>query len=176
MGYTLTIGNAVPRMPSKAEVEGDETRTPDWTVEGGRSDAAPSFPGEWGPNSSRSPSYTGWAFFCRDTELSSLFYGACNHARKEGIAERETSLLENHPGVALLRASDLAEVRHAIAMWQAKPWPTSVRIPGWEPNKDGFDGEKTDPRYDGNLARLLWLEFWIDWALKNCEHPAMGNT
>jgi len=28
---------------------------------------------------------------------------------------------------------------------------------------------------DATLARLTWLEFWIRWALDNCEHPAIYN-
>jgi hypothetical protein len=39
-----------------------------------------------------------------------------------------------------------------------------------------YDVREPDPRYDGNLARLRWLEWWVDWALKNCKLPAVGNT
>lgn len=161
MGYTLTIGNAVPRMPSQSEIDDDEDRTPGWDVNGGESEDAPSFPGDE-RGSARSPSYSGWAEFCRATGLSSLFFGAQGFARRENIAERDTCLIHQHPGVTLLRALDLVEVRHAVALWKAKPWPTEERIPGFDPEL--------------NLARLLWLEFWIEWALKNCEHPAIGNT
>lgn len=176
MGYNLTIGNAVPDMPTRAQVDGDETRTPRWTVRAVTAPDAPMFLGESEACSERSPSYSGWAQFCRDTGLSSLFYGATRHARSDGIAERETCLIQEHPGVALLRASDLDEVRAAIASWRARPWPTEERIAGWDPTLEPFSEAKPDPRYDGHLARLLWLEFWIEWALRNCEHPALENT
>jgi hypothetical protein len=148
MGYTIKIGNAVPVMP-----QGEDR----WAVVGGESPDAPSFPGEEA-SSTRSPSYTQWANFCRDVNLVSL------------LGERG-ALMASHPGVALLRPSDLAAVRAALLAWRERPWPTAERIAGF----NDYDVEP-DPRYDGNLARLLWLEFWIDWALRNCEYPALGNT
>ena len=32
------------------------------------------------------------------------------------------------------------------------------------------------PRYDYHLARLIWLEYWMQWAVKNCDTPAIWNT
>lgn len=30
-------------------------------------------------------------------------------------------------------------------------------------------------KYDPYLARLIWLEWWMTWALDNCETPAIEN-
>lgn len=161
MGYTLKVGNAVPVM----EYNCNEYRKYLWTVESGTCVDAPTFPGDWSTGSIRSPSYSAWADFCRNVGLSHLLGD-------------KSILLPEHPGVARIIPSDLEEVRDAIAEWKAKKWPTSERIPGWDPktmSKPWLPAEELDPRYDGNLARLLWLEFWFDWAIKNCERPAFGN-
>ena len=26
-----------------------------------------------------------------------------------------------------------------------------------------------------HMARLIWLDWWVQWALKNCERPAIYN-
>ena len=39
----------------------------------------------------------------------------------------------------------------------------------WVPSPDAG---KRDPI----LARLLWLDFWMGWALANCETPAVENS
>jgi hypothetical protein len=30
--------------------------------------------------------------------------------------------------------------------------------------------------YDADLARLIWLEYWIDWAIHRCETPAIEKN
>jgi len=32
-----------------------------------------------------------------------------------------------------------------------------------------------DPKFDDVLARLIWLEFWIEWSLNNCKNPGIFN-
>lgn len=29
---------------------------------------------------------------------------------------------------------------------------------------------------EGNIGRMEWLKFWIDWALANCKNPAFCNS
>jgi hypothetical protein len=171
MGYTITIGNAVPRVPTNL----DEDIEPDWTVEGATHPEAPSFPGDGmtGKGSDRSPSYGGWAEFLDAAGLRDLFFGARGDG---GNWTRDVSLMRKHPGVALLRPSDLLEIRHARIQWEAKPWPAEERIAGWDPDLKWSDTREPDPKYDGVLARLIWLEWWVEWALANCKLPAVGNT
>ena len=171
MGYTINIGSAEPEWPANL----DEDVEPGWTVEGLAREDAPTFPGDemTGNSSSRSPSYSTWANFCRETGLYDLFFGA----RYDGSTEptRDVCLMRKHPGVAALRPADLLEIRHARIRWEAKPWPTTERIAGWDPTKAWNDNSEPDPRYDGNLARLLWLEWWVTYALENLKRPAVGN-
>jgi hypothetical protein len=172
MGYSLTIGNAEPSIPSDL----DEDNEPGWHVKTLRLDEAPCFPGDdmTARTSDRSPSYSGWANFVDEVGLRDLFYGA-NASNNGGKYTRDTCLIRRHPGVAILRPADLLEIRQARERWEAKQWPTEERIAGWDPNAK-WDSEETDPRYDGNLARLRWLEWWVAWALDNCPVPALENT
>lgn len=171
MGYTIKIGNAEPELPTE-----DYDNTPGWKVDGTSHPEAPVFPGDGmtGNGSDRHPSYSQWADFCREVGLYDLFFG-CASWNKERSA-RETCLMGHHPGVAILRPADLLEIRQARERWEAKPWPTAERIAGWDPTLHMFDQREPDPRYDGNLARLRWLEWWVTWALANCKVPALGNT
>lgn len=174
MGYSLTIGNAVPRVPKGEEL--DEDNTPGWTVNGAAHPEAPTFPGDGmtGNGSGRSPSYSQWSNFVDEVGLRDLFFGA-DARHNGGKHTRDVCLMRDHPGVALLRELDLLEIRQARERWQAKRWPTEERIPGWDPDHRWDSSGEPDPRYDGNLARLLWLEWWVAWALKRCELPAFGN-
>lgn len=138
---------------------------------------APLFPGDSLTKRSnwRSPSYSNWERFAKDRGLYDLFYGARPDDR--GAVRRERSLMTTHPGIERIEPSDLAEVSIALERYRAQPWPTAERIAGWDPKYDWrfphlYAG---DPRYDGDLARLEWLEWWMGWALHNCERPSFAN-
>lgn len=169
MGYHLTIGNA------ELEFDAAELRCAP-TVVGFADIEAPVFPNDemTGDTSERSPSYTAWHHFAALTGLTTLFFGGTGWDDERGRYKdcpegyhREEGLIAQHPGVAVLCDGDLQEVRRALAEWKAKHPDT---VPGFG-NWDGGDSH-----YDYTLARLIWLEFWIAWALKNCERPAFGNT
>lgn len=70
--------------------------------------------------------------------------------------------VEEHPGWRRLTASDLSLVKEAVEHLRTR------LLPGEEP---GFDMTDTQ----AHLARALWLEFWIEWALNNCKEPAVCN-
>lgn len=53
----------------------------------------------------------------------------------------------------------LTLVKQAISRWKSGH-------PGTTP---GFASYQ-----DPQLARLLWLEWWMDWALKHCVQPAFA--
>jgi len=153
MGYTFTIGNASPNF--------DKSCFPElyacWKVEGAESPDAPLFPNDemTGQTSMRSPSYSVWDDFCRMTGIYSLFFDERGH------------LHAGHPGAIGLTAEFSAAVSTALCNWQAK-----ATLPA------GFEGYDYNgpPRYDPILARLIWLDFWVKWAISNCETPAIGNT
>jgi len=163
MGYHLTIGEA------RIERDDDYIRI---AAEDATDDAAPDHCPYTKKGNGRSPSYTAWHDFCKEAGIEKLFYGDgwSREERRYIPSEdfyRETILLGEHPGAAVIIPQDLEYVRDARIRREAT---NGGREPGfWE--DDGRDNGK-----DHVLARLLWLEFWIDWALKNCENPIIENT
>ena len=169
MGYSLTIGEAEMRVPSAEEVR-ERWCSPHIRViaKGAVSDDAPTFPGDelTSNSSSRSPSYSGWHDFCRETGLTELFYS------------EESGLLREHPGCVVLTSDHLTEI--AAALDRYRTMHPGAR-PGWREHIDGGDWlrgpfKPETEGLDGNLARLIWLEWWTRWALANCKVPALWNT
>jgi hypothetical protein len=69
----------------------------------------------------------------------------------------------------------IIKIQKARAKW-AKTHPDS--IPGFVSDgfiKDEYREEIDEERADPILARLIWLDYWMSWALENCEHPAIYN-
>jgi hypothetical protein len=161
MGYTFKIGNAVPEFSKD-----DGYLRAEWVVEPTALDDAPTFPNDsmTGNGNDRSPSYSVWADFCRDTGILDVFYDERGH------------LHAGHPGCVMLKRSDLERVREARVAWEK----TATLPPGFEgwPVYDDATKTSTTPdegKYDPYLARLIWLEWWMAWALDNCETPAIEN-
>lgn len=165
MSYSILIGNA--EIESSWDVE--DGCFAQWAVSGHSEPDAPNFPfdGMTENSNGRHPGYSQWADFCRATGLHELFYGATG------------GILNRHPGCVPLTAGMLETVRSALAQWKARH-PDA--IPGWnyDPEYMSFKGSRhVDDGVrgrDGNLARLLWLEWWMQWALTNCERPAISNS
>lgn len=169
MGYSLTIGEAEMRVPSAEEVR-KRWCSPHIRViaKEAVSADAPTFPGDGltSNSSSRSPSYSGWHDFCRETGLTELFYS------------EESGLLREHPGCVVLTSDHLTEI--ATALDRYRTMRPGAR-PGWREPIDGGDWYRGPFKpetegLDGNLARLIWLEWWTRWALANCKVPALWNT
>ncbi len=162
MGYNIKIGNA------KIDTSNDdgwlEAR---WYVEYITHKGAPVFQNDTmtGNGNTRHPSYTTWSIFADEVGLKDLFYGP------EG-------LLYNHPGCIVLTKEHHAQVASALEIWKKK----STKPPGFAgfSNFNSSTGEWCAPpdegRYDHQLARLIWLEWWMRWALENCEIPAFENS
>lgn len=98
----------------------------------------------------RHPGYSQFSEFTKMTGLHDLFFG-------------ESGLIGSHPGCSLIQKKDLDQIRAAREMWE-RAHPDSV--PGWCKYKND----------DSILARLIWYEWWFDYALKNCKVPAIYNT
>lgn len=167
MGYNISIGNATLNYQ-----KGDEHMS--IRVESASHPDAPDHCPYTGKGNMRSPSYTGWSEFCKEGGINELFYGQGWSREERRYTEcsddfhRETPLLAKHPGAFPLLPADLDYVREARI--------NRERTNGGKP--PGFwDGDgSVDNGNDHVLARLLWLEFWIQWALDNCEYPAMANS
>lgn len=154
MGYTFTVGNAIP----KCHKDDFPYLAAGWEVEGARNDDAPVFPGDemTGNSNSRSPSYTVWSDFARATGLYQFFYDERGH------------LHAGHPGCRGLTPEDAGIVSAALAKYQAQ-----ATLP------PGFESDwlyKGPANFDYHLARLIWLDWWVRWAVANCETPAIENT
>ena len=154
MGYTFTIGNASPSHNKEYFPE----LYASWEVAPAKSDDAPIFPGDemTGNGNSRSPSYSVWFDFCCVTGIRGIFYD--NHDR----------LHASHPGCIGITKEAADFVTSALAEYKSK----ATLPPGFE---DDFM-HKGPANYDYHLARLMWLEYWMQWAVKNCETPAIQNT
>lgn len=160
MSYTFTIGNAKPFFD-------EEELYADYTVDIIEHPNAPSFPNDemTGQTNSRSPSYYAWYSFCEIAGILPLFYN-----------DRE-SLKAGHPGIQKIGQDDLDLVRLSLK----KRLNTSTRPPGfsgppvYDKISKSFVYEDED-KYDAILARLIWLEWWMTYALTECKIPAIRNT
>ena len=168
MSYSIYIGEAVIGEIDPDELkdgynhlrlEVEEVSLPD----------APSFPGDvmTGNSNGRHPAYAGWDRFCKATGLHKLFFDSKN------------GLMREHPGCFVLTEKDAEDVKKAREKWQ-REHPKSKS--GWclcgETEACGHPLRGERPKHvdlDGDLARLLWLEWWMKWALKNCKIPAIHN-
>jgi len=110
----------------------------------------PEFEGDemTGRTNGRHPGYSQWGDFCKTVGLTNLFY------------QEEKGLMSQHPGTVLLTDSHHKKIKHALTKWRKSNPDTN---PGWGKGQDQM------------LARLIWLEWWVKWALDNCKMPAMYN-
>ena len=162
MGYNLEIGNAKP-FHSK---EHDELCA-GWEIEIVENDDAPVAINDINEKKNiRWPSYTAWNEFSRACGLHDLFFNKPN------------GLFHQHPGCVLLKQHHHTKILSALQKWRL----TSTQPAGFN-DDDIFDHEtkKWIPppnaiQYDYTLARLHWLEYWVKWALENCETPAFSNS
>lgn len=160
MSYDIYIGNAELETPDPDEDGG--VLTARMIVRHHEEPDAPTFPGDETTKNgnSRHPGYLQWDNFCGTAGLRALFF------------DEATGLMREHPGTVALGPEHLATVRSARERWERRH-PGAV--PGWDwPGypagaDDGVRGR------DGVLARLLWLEWWMDYALRTCERPAIHN-
>lgn len=154
MGYTIRIGQAVV-----APDDGGEALTVE--VQKERHPEAPVFPGDemTGNSNARRPSYAGWADFCGETGLRELFFN------------EERGLMREHPGCFRITAKHLEAVQHALAAWRAR-YPMAVPRFAEIPSNETVAWSTIE----AHLARLIWLEWWMRYALKTHSLPAIYNS
>jgi hypothetical protein len=157
MGYSIYIGNAVVETDEE-ELEAwydvehiEQEDAPYWPNQGEQEDA-PYWPNQGdisGKTNGRHPSYSVMSEWAKETGLSELFF------------EKYDGLLTKHPGCSRITPEIHQKVKKARELWE-QVYPNSKA--GWCGGKDPI------------LARLLWFEWWIKWALENCERPAISNS
>lgn len=169
MGYTLIIGEA------RIDYCKADNRL-GLSVERASSPHAPMHDRFVGDENARSPSYIVWDEFCRDAGIQELFYGMGWDAAAQRYRDcrseyhRSVPLLATHPGCQPICAEDLSVVIEARI---ERERTNGGKPPGFF--DDDGNGNLIDNGTDQTLARLLWLEFWFDWALRYCNIPAIEN-
>jgi len=110
---------------------------------------APRFDGDemTGQSNARHPSYSDWGDFVNEAGLRSLFF------------DPRVGLMRSHPGCYRLTRRHHAEVGRARSEWE-RAHPHAY--PGFGHGQDDV------------LARLIWLDFWIGWALAH-RSPSICN-
>lgn len=164
MGYIITIGEAYINDDRDGHVRilAHVETNPN----------APSHCPYTGIGNQRSPSYGQWSEFCRDAGIETLFYGKGWSQIERGYLpcpddfHRETPLFADHPGASRILPEDLEYIRQARIK---REHSNGGRKPGFISTPDD------DQTVDSTLARLLWLEFWMNWALLNCKIPIIEN-
>jgi len=159
MSYDIYIGEAV--LESSADKEEFFCR---WAVKGHSEKQAPSFKGDelTGKGNSRHPGYIQWGDFCRRNNLYEFFF------------DEDDGLMREHPGCFPLKQEHLEVLEAALKELEKK----DSRPAGLDERyiKDYIaqipEGEETHS-YD--KVRLIWLVYWVNWALENCKHPAIAN-
>jgi hypothetical protein len=170
MGYNLTIGELKVRYD-----QDNDCPEISLTAKGFCHDEAPAFGEISDYTSSRYPSYSAWSDFSMSVGLASLFYGKDNNGRGELI--RDDALLVNHPGCVPLTEQHRKEVNEALANFK-KVYPNAIATygrPAPEGKSAAFWDDKENPVENGWLCRLVWLHYWVNWALDNCSQPVFEN-
>lgn len=159
MSYDIYIGEAAVFEP---DAEDREEITSLWVVVRKRAHPeAPRFDNDPCTNNEnhRHPAYGAWSEWCRDVGLHRLFF------------DKDDGLMRSHPGCVALRKRHHTEIIAALHRWQKKQ-PGAVA--GFYPFD--WNDDKVDGSVDPMLARLIWLEWWVRWALANCTNPAIYNS
>lgn len=159
MGFDFKIGNAVPVYP------GEEADNFGWTVASATHPDAPAIDHDapWSVRGNhRSPSYTVWHDFSRTVGLEHLFN------KIDGSAPE---LIPAYPGVAPLTRAHADEIDAALNAFRVAH-PNAV--PRFSAALMGNGDDISE--HDAHLARLVWLAWWVRWAVENCEHPAIEAT
>ena len=162
MSYNIIIGNAEPDFGSDCgELYAQ------WIVKERENEDAPKFPNDelTGKSNGRYPGYSQWSGFCKICGLHDLFF------------DKWEGLMVPHPGCKIINRDHYQQVVDALEKWKI----TSTLPPGFgkDPvfNDQSQDWEYPDSdKYDPILARLIWLEYWMKWALENCKIPAIYNS
>ena len=154
MGYSFYIGNAIPVFPSEGnentfswEVERVEhPDAPEWKHD--RKSLADALADASKKTNGRHPQITQMKHFCKQANIEGLFF------------DGDGCLVPRRSCVTRLTKSHCHKITFARQKWEEEH-PDSV--PGWYDNEDPI------------LARLIWYEFWMKWALGNCGLPAVEN-
>lgn len=105
------------------------------------------------------PSYTVWSNFCNQVGIAHVFWNYRYEGDTKIYLNRNdypcSPLLDDHPGCAALTEWHLEEFKKA---------------------RERYVPRSEEEERDYVKARLDWLVFWTEWALKNCKYPSFANS
>jgi hypothetical protein len=171
MGYTIIIGEAC------FKGEKDEAYLRVWAKPEAHKDA-PVFPNDpmTRNGNTRSPSYTGWSNFCRETGLYGMFFGVDGrrdpYMRGDDNCHREVPIMADHPGYAAINAADALAVKQALERHVLKHGELTPGFRNWMEKDEDAPANANEC---ATRARLIWLNYWTDWAVRTCTHPIVAN-
>lgn len=124
-----------------------------------------------GKGNYRYPGYSSFANWCDELNIRSVFYEEGGTDYYSGKVR--WNMKGGHPGATPLTQSIYDTIKSTLDKYRLDH-PNSV-LPTAENTKDlkPFDD---DPEHDYTLARLVWFEFWMKWALENCKQPVISNS
>ena len=178
MGYTIQIG--------EAEIErSDEYVTIGAKLE--KHDDAPAHGDPTDYENQRWPSYSAWADAMRTLGLSDVMFE--KRRAKDGCDENWSDeppcgpLMVDHPGAAGITRQHVEEVERRLREYRRKHPTHRAEYPppreGAKPilgNMYRNEDYVKDPEFDSALCRGEWLEYWLRWAIDNCENPVFVNS
>jgi len=163
MGYTVAIGDLKHHEP-----EYDEDRHEFLYTTGAVYTTHVDAPNEayLGRCNTRSPTYSVWSEVCNDLGLKGLLNNSPTSSK--GFNAKEVIMIDE----------EFVKEFTILAELFRKNNPTIV--PKYtDDTPDTTDTTDEEMKYMvlcGSMVRLVWLEFWIDWAVKNCKTPVMVTT
>jgi len=152
MGYSLSIGEAVMDVVPEDEWGDGQINI---TVEEVRNDDAPAFGEPTDYTNQRWPSYTSWWNFAEFTGMENILFDV----------DANENIRGGHPGHFLITDMFKDAIDTAMKDYTNK-YPDAV------PSFEDFENRP----HDGHLCRMVWLQYWVDWALENCKNPIFLNT
>lgn len=148
MGYSITIGELLVETYPDEAMECSGLRL---TAKSVRRDDAPAYGEPTDFTNERWPSYSAWHDFAESAGIFELLF------------DYGGNLIGGHPGVRLITVDMLNIVEAArINMESREPKPQSTM--------------ENYTRENGAYCRLLWLEYWMRWAIENCKTPVIANS
>ena len=170
MGYTLQIGELVVEY-----VQDESEPRIEVAAKGFHRDDAPAFGEPTDGESQRWPSYTSWREFTEFVGLHCLFYGSVT---RHSDCIRDDHLIQEHPGCVPITERHRRDVNKALADYKER-FPDATPSYGRPPPEGThplFWEDKENPEENSWMCRLVWLHYWINWALDNCKKPVFQNT
>lgn len=149
MGYTLKIGEAI--IDYDVDDRWPEDSYVDINATSIKTDDAPAFGEITDYTSERLPSYTSWGDFIRFAGVGNMF------------GNSDYSLIKAHPGCVPITTKHKELIDEAWVNYTEK-YPNATPT---------YDTDKTE---DAHMCRLVWLRYWIHYALEHCKQPVFYNS